>query len=128
MSEQLAPTEYVGQKVIVTGASGAEWRGVAIAQSDRPTILLELGDGMRVMLPSQEVRLAVVPQPWHEAKPGEVWAATVYGTNEAALTVMEYSEEGIVFMDHVEEEMFELTSEDVTNARRIFPDVVSDDS
>ncbi|WP_336652697.1 MULTISPECIES: hypothetical protein [unclassified Leucobacter] len=66
------------------------------------------------------------PKQWHEAKPGEVWVAklsTGPTFDEVALQVMEYAEEGIVFMDHAEEEPYELTATEITDARRIWPEV-----
>src|SRR5690606_32353959 len=34
------------------------------------------------------------PKPWHDAKPGEIWVAKIADYGNAALTVMNSSEEG----------------------------------
>lgn len=66
------------------------------------------------------------PRPWHDAKPGEVWSAYLGSGRTAALSVMHYQEEGIVFMDHFEEEPFELTDPSITTAHRVYQEVADD--
>lgn len=65
------------------------------------------------------------PKPWHDAQPGEIWVARISTGptfDETALHVMDYAVEGVVFMDHDQDERYELTDPAITSARRIWPE------
>lgn len=65
-----------------------------------------------------------VPKPWHEAKPGEVWVITTSNVGDE-VAVLVTGAGRFRYSDGV---LMSLTSEQITDARRIFPEVVSDDS
>lgn len=68
------------------------------------------------------------PKPWHDAKPGEVWAVTWDGRETPCLVVESaISSNGLVFND-TSRETPGVLAPCITNARRIWPEVVSDDS
>ena len=66
------------------------------------------------------------PKPWHDAKPGEVWALTYGGQETAHVWTDRWAGQGNAFVS--DRAIVESDDPDITAARRIWPEVVSDDS
>lgn len=64
------------------------------------------------------------PKPWQDAKPGEVWVITTSNVGDE-VAVLVTGAGRFRYSDGV---LMSLTSEQITDARRVFPEVVSDDS
>ncbi|UOQ60352.1 hypothetical protein MUN76_15180 [Leucobacter rhizosphaerae] len=62
------------------------------------------------------------PKPWHDAKPGEVWVVENLDGEYA------YTVDPEQFYDSTRDYGLDLTDKGITRARRIWPEVVSDDS
>ncbi len=75
MTEKFVASKYVGKFVVVRNPDlGTEWTGRIVEYHEMPSVTLEQADGFRLSLPAAWVRRAGEPKPWHDAKPGEVWA------------------------------------------------------
>ena len=67
-----------------------------------------------------------VSKEWHDAKPGEVWALTYGGQETAHVWTDRWAGQGNAFVS--DRAIVEAEDPDITAARRIWPEVVSDDS
>lgn len=115
------PSHKEDEVTILDEKLGWAWKYTRDSKSYTTSVMYEVEQFSKRFFAAHPVQ-----KPWHDAKPGEVWALTYGGQETAHVWTDRWAGQGNAFVS--DRAIVEAKDPDITAARRIWPEVVSDDS